>query len=266
MQNLSQESLFLIELAEEASKIMLSYYSPLGFHAERKADSSFVTKVDIEINQMVIEKVKEKYPEYEILGEELSTEVLNSDKLFVVDPLDGTLMFKLGIPLFCFSCAIVINGIPTFGIIANPLAKRTLVAEKNKGAYWIEGNEKIHVNNNNQIKDSITKTGWKDTYMSNQIHKLGGKTLEVHAIAEAGSLVALGALDAAIYTAKHTHDIAAIKILVEEAGGLVTNIYGEDQRYDQKLEGALITNGSLHNDFIRLIRESGLVEVYFNKE
>jgi fructose-1,6-bisphosphatase/inositol monophosphatase family enzyme len=260
MKNLSPIANFLIKLSQQASKIMLKYYSPLGITAELKDDMSPITKADMEINQMVIDQVKKNYPDYEILAEEISTDYKNSKKLFVVDPLDGTFMFSIGSPNFAFSAAIVIDGISIAGVISNPLAKRTFIAEKNKGAYLIETNSKIKVSKKNDFDRAIINGGWNDTREVEELHNLNAKTPEIYSVCEAGSLVALGGFDGCIFNSRNAHDIAAVKIIVEEAGGKVTDIHGNEQRYDQKLKGALITNGRLHNQLVKIIKKSGITK------
>ncbi|TSC68778.1 MAG: inositol monophosphatase [Parcubacteria group bacterium Gr01-1014_56] len=258
MEILSPLAHFLVALSEEASTIMLKYFSPLGVPAEKKADMSPVTKADTEINQMVIDRVKKSYPDYEVLGEEQSTDITKSNKLFVVDPVDGTHMFAIGAPMFCFSAAVVVDGVSVAGVLSNPLVKRTLVAEQGRGAYLVETNSKIKVSEKDTLDRAVINAGWSDARGVENLHTLGARTPEVYSICEAGSLVALGGFDGGIFTGSNAHDIAAIKIVVEEAGGTVTDINGNEQRYDREIKGALISNGMLHGRLVKIVKESGL--------
>ena len=260
MDELSPIAHFLIELAQEADRIMLHYYSPLGVAAETKADMSPVTKADTEINSMVIRRVREQYPDYEILGEEESTDLSLSKKLFVVDPLDGTHMFQIGAPLFCFSAAVVIDGVSTAGMLSNPLAKRTLVAEKGKGAYLVETGTRLKVSDKDDFDKAIINAGWNETREAVRLHALGARTIEVYSVCEAGSMIALGGFDGDIFTSRNPWDVAAVKIVVEEAGGKVTDIHGDEQRYDQQVKGAIITNGKLHDRLVKIIEETGIAD------
>lgn len=259
MENLQDITKFLLKLSEEASVIMLKYYSAAGVQAAMKKDMSPVTEADIEVNKMVITEVGLHYPEYEVLGEEESTEIKGASKLFVVDPIDGTLMFAIGCPLFVFSCAVVINGESIAGVLANPLARRTLLAEKGKGTYLVEEDKRTLVS---QKKDFdrvlINGGGWKRTDLSKLIHARGGLTPEVFSVCEKASLIATGGFEGAVFTGSTAHDIAAAKIVVEEAGGKVTDLFGEEQRYDQPIKGAILSNGYLHDELVKMVQEAGL--------
>ena len=249
---------FLLSLAEKAGKILLSYYSAAGVSFEKKSDASRVTEADIKTNRMVIEEVEKNYPDFKVLGEEQSTNTAESKKLFVVDPMDGTLNFTIGSPLFCFSVAVVIDGKSVAGVIFNPLAKRTLIAEEGKGAWLVEENRQIFVSKKADFDGAMINAGYKETKFSGLVHNLGARTPSFFAACEYGSLVATGGFEAALYLSHYAHDIAAVKIIVEEAGGKVTDVYGEEQRYDGGLRGAMISNGILHNELIKLIEQSGL--------
>jgi len=253
-----ETSKFLLTLAEKAGKIMLDYYSPAGISYEKKADSSRVTKADLKINHMVIEEVAKNYPEFRVLGEEESNNTPDSKKLFVVDPLDGTLNFTLGSPLFCFSAAVVIDGKSIAGVIFNPLAKRTLLAEEGKGTWLIEENRQVFASKKNDFDHAMINAGYKETEFSALLHELGARTPSLFAACEYGSMVAIGSFEAALYLSHYPHDIAAVKIIVEEAGGKVTDIYGEEQRYDGHLRGALMSNGILHAELVKLIAQANL--------
>ena len=93
--------------------------------------------------------------------------------------------------------------------------------------------------------------------MPRLIHERGGRTPQVYSVCEAASLVATGGFDAEIFTGPMPHDTASVKIVVEEAGGKVTDLFGNSQRYDCETKGAIISNGYLHNELVKLVKESG---------
>jgi len=260
MPDFQETTKFLLTLSKKAGEILLAHYSPAGVPYEKKADSSRVTTADLKVNRMVIEEVEKNYPEFKVLGEEESNNTAGSKKLFVVDPLDGTLNFTLGLPLFCFSVAVVIDGKSVAGVISNPLAKRTLLAEEGKGTWLMEENRQMHVGEKNDFDYAMIDTGFKESKLSVLLHELGARTPSIFAACEYGSMVAIGSFQGAVYLSHYPHDIAAVKILVSEAGGKVTDIYGNEQRYDGPIRGALISNGILHDKLIELINKSGLQE------
>lgn len=248
---------FLLTLSEKATEIMLEYYSGAGVPMTMKEEMSPVTEADIKINKVVIAEVKKHYPDYEVLGEEESTETNNSSKLFVVDPIDGTHMFGIGSPLFVFSAAVVIDGESIAGVLKNPLAKRTLLAEKGKGTYLVEENKRVSVSQKKNFERALINCGWKETNLSKLVHQKGGRTPQVYSVCEAASLIATGGFEGEVFTGPSAHDIAAAKIVVEEAGGKVTDLYGKEQRYDQEINGAIMSNGYLHDELVKMTREAG---------
>lgn len=259
MEHFSDITKFLLTLSREASAIMLKYYSPLGFPSEQKGDASPVTKADLEINSMVIRMVKEHYGDYGVFGEEESNGHEEGKKLFVVDPLDGTLMFAKGSPIFGFSVAVVEDGVPIAGVLCNPVAKRTLLAEKGKGAFYVEGNKQIFVSDKKEIKGSLVNNGWRQSLLPRALHEKGGVTPCIYAISEVSALVAIGSFDGEVFCWKSAYDVAAAKIIVEEAGGRVTDLEGNEQRYDRPIRGAVVSNGGIHDELVAMVRESGLL-------
>jgi myo-inositol-1(or 4)-monophosphatase len=263
MESFNDITKFLLTLSEKATEIMLKYYSPSGgvnatFKDAENNDMSPVTKADIEINDMVITEVKTHYPDYEILGEEASTNNGTDKKLFVVDPVDGTYMFTIGCPLFVFSAAVVVNGESVSGIICNPLAKRTLIAEKGKGAYLAEENKKISVSKKSALKEAFINLAWKDVRMAEKIIEAGASPMQVYSIIEAAALVATSGFDGALFRFDSEVDIASAKVIVEEAGGKVTDIEGNEQMYDKKINGAIISNGVLHAELVSAAKEANI--------
>jgi len=258
MESFSPIVKFLIELSEEANRIMLKYYSSAGISVESKQDMSPVTEADMEINRMVIARIKENYPDYEVLAEEISTNVGKSKNLFVIDPLDGTQMFAIGAPMFGFSAAVVCDGRSVAGVLSNPLAKRTLVAESGQGAYLLETATRIKVSDKGTLDKAFINTGWKDSRAAALLHSQGARTPVVYSVCESASLVALGGFDGAIFTGHFAHDIAAIKIIIEEVGGRVTDLNGNEQRYDRDVYGAIISNSNLYTKILEIVRESGI--------
>lgn len=251
---------FLLALAKQAGEIMLKYYSPAGVKSTNKENNSPVTQADLEINSLVISEVAKNYPEFRVLAEEESNNEASSKKLFVVDPLDGTLMFTIGAPAFCFSAAVVLEGKSVAGVLFNPLAKRTLVAELGKGAWLVEENKQIFVSQRETLNGAIINTGWRDSRAANVIHARGGTTPVFYSICEWGSLIATGGLDGGIFTGIQAHDLAAVKVIVEEAGGKVTNINGQEQRYDQNVCGGIISNNKLHDQLLAISAETGVAQ------
>lgn len=170
-------------------------------------------------------------------------------------------MYARHIPVAVFSLALVIDGVPNIGVVYDPFTDSLYTAIKGKGAY--KNGEKIFVNNYtlDNIKTVCHCDMWsKAKYnICKVFEKLRNKTRlnDIGSITKASCLVATGDYSLAIFTGtEHKHcDIAAVKVIVEEAGGKVTDLFGNDQRYDQSIKGALISNGIVHNEVIDVIKD-----------
>ena len=247
---------FAKEIAYEAGKIMLKYFKGNN-GASYKYDQTIVTKADTEINEYLIKRVKETFSTHSVDGEE--EQFGKSDYVWVCDPVDGTAMYARHIPVAVFSLALVINGISEIGVVYDPFTDSMYSAIKGKGAY--KNNVKISVNDIalDDMKSVSNFDMWPEAeynlYAS--IKELGKKTyfVSVGSVIRACMCVANGDFNLAIFPGtKHKNcDIAAAKVIVEEAGGKVTNLFGNEQRYDTDIKGAVISNGKVHTETINVI-------------
>ena len=252
MKNDMEEYLEFAEyIARQAGTIMLKYfYRDHG--ASYKSDATIVTLADKEINSFLIEKVKEKYPTHAVDGEEEQSGT--SKYVWVCDPVDGTAMYARHVPVAVFSLAFVVDGTPVVGVVYDPFTDNLYSAMKGKGAY--KNNEKISVNTFElSNKESVAHYDmWPhaDYNIYDFIKELGKSTyfVSIGSVIRASMCVAEGNFTLAIFPGtKHKNcDIAAVKVIVEEAGGKVTDLFGHEQRYDQNINGALISNGNVHEE------------------
>lgn len=247
---------FAKNIAKKAGQIMLKYFNQDN-GSSYKGDNTIVTLADTEINSYLIEQVKLKYPEHAVDGEEEQSG--KSAYVWVCDPVDGTAMYARHIPVAVFSLALVIDGVPVVGVVYDPFTDNLYTAIKGKGAY--KNNAKISVNNYSleDIRTFCHCDMWPNKkYNIYEVFKeLRKKTKlnDIGSIARASCLVATGDYSLTIFTgAEHKHcDIAAVKVIVEEAGGKVTNLFGNEQRYDQSIRGAIISNGKVHDEVVKLV-------------
>ncbi len=250
---------FAIDLAKEAGQIIKSNFK-IGMEKGWKGIDGPVTKTDKEVNSLVIESVKKYFPDHNIRGEEESYYKKDSEYLWVCDPIDGTIPFSHGLPVFMFSLALVKNGEAIVGVLYNPMQDNLFYAEKNKGA-TLDG-KTIQVSDRETLKDSaVDIESWATAryYMPNLEQNIYAKdALLVHfaCITYPCALVAAGEFAGAIFTGYTEWDIAAIKVIVEEAGGKVTDLFGNEQRYDRDIKGAIISNGKLHKELLGIVRRS----------
>ena len=250
---------FAKEMAYDAGKIMKKYFSEDN-GANYKYDQTIVTKADTEINSLLIERVKEKFPTHSVDGEE--EQFGKSEYVWVCDPVDGTAMYARHIPVAVFSLALVIDGVSTVGVVYDVFTDSLYTAIKGQGAY--KNDVKISVND---IKlDDMRSVSHFDMWpeaeynLYDSVKELGKKTyfVGIGSIIRACMCVANGDFNLAIFPGtKHKNcDIAAAKVIVEEAGGKVTDLFGNDQRYDQSIKGAIISNSIVYDEVLEVLNNN----------
>ena len=225
---------FAKHIAQFAGKIMIKYFNQDN-GSSYKNDKTIVTLADTEINSYLIEKVKEKYPNHSVDGEE--EQFRESDYVWVCDPVDGTNPYANHIPVAVFSLALVIDGVSTVGVVYDPFTDNLYTAIKGEGAF--KNDKKISVNNIalDDMKSVSNFDNWPGSPYNVYpvITELGKKTyfLSIGSVIRACMCVASGEFNLAIFPGtKHKNcDIAAAKVIVEEAGGKVTDFFGNEQRY-----------------------------------
>lgn len=244
------------DIAKLAGKMMISGFSE-RVDSETKADRTIVTKTDKAINGMVIQSIREGFPSHSIIGEEESFLVKGSSFAWVCDPIDGTLPFALGIPVSTFSLALVKDGVPVLGVAYDPFRDEMYTAVKGHGAF--KNNAKIRVDDNLQrIRSPIGISIGESPLV--KIGPVMGDIVkdywpwDMGSVVYMGVLAACGKLQGLIFLWPHAHDVAAIKVIIEEAGGICTDLNGNDQRYDRTTKGFIAATPSIHGDLVRILR------------
>ncbi len=250
---------FAKDIAYKAGEIMLKYFKEDN-KASYKGDKTIVTLADKEINSYLISRVKDKFPTHCVDGEE--EQFGKSNYVWVCDPVDGTAMYARHIPVAVFSLALVIDGVSTVGVVYDPFTDNLYSAMKGKGAY--KNGEKISVND--YYLDDMRSVSNFDMWSKSEynvydaIKKLGEKTylVSIGSVIRGAMCVADGEFSMAIFpgTKRKNCDIAAAKVIVEEAGGRVTDIFGNEQRYDRDINGAIISNGLVHDEVLKTVNKN----------
>lgn len=250
---------FAKDIAYKAKEVMLKYFKEDN-GSSYKGDNTIVTLADTEINEYLIKRVKETFPTHSVDGEE--EQFGNSDYVWVCDPVDGTAMYARHIPVAVFSLALVIKGTPTVGVVYDPFTDNLYSAVKGEGTY--QNDIKINVNDIDldDMKSVANFDMWPTSEYNiyDSIKELGSKTyfVSIGSVIRACMCVASGEFNLAIFPGtKHKNcDIAAAKVIVEEAGGKVTDIFGQEQRYDSDLNGAVISNNKIHDEVIKVLKKN----------
>jgi len=239
-------------LAREAGALMRKNFS-LGMKKEWKSDMTPLTATDVAVNELVLRKVQGAYPADAIISEEGSA-MKDAEYAWVCDPVDGTMPFSHGLPTFVFSLALTKRGESVAAVVYDPICDRMVRSEKGQGAF-VNG-QRMQVASDEKLgKMTMVETGGFSVMPSLQavIAATGSRVLTFYSCVYAGMLVASGELVAAIY--KHTSpwDAAAVKSMVEEAGGRVTSLSGKEQRYDREVDGFVASNGLIHDELLALV-------------
>lgn len=261
MNNYQHELKVAKQLAAEAGDIMLKYFSSAALNSTIKSDSTVVTLADTEINDRVIELINSETPTYSVWGEEKSSLIKGSKYTWVCDPVDGTMPYSKAIPLSTFSLALVDeNGQSVLGVVYDPFQRRLYEAVLGHGA--LLNGTKISVSNKADLdgayidqelwinhEEQVTFDDPKDA-----LNKAGSKVTTLCSACITGSFVAQGTYDALLFGQGKPEDIAALAIIVTEAGGKVTDLYGNPQRYDTNIKGAIVSNGLIHDQLVETLK------------
>jgi len=251
---------FASAVARDAGEIMRRYFHNIDQHVTRKKDTTLVTVADTSINKMVIQRVAQTYPQHGVLGEEASSHD-GRRELWVCDPIDGTNGFTIGEPTAVFSLAYVVDGVPTVAVTYDPFQDRLYSAIKGRGAYC--NGVLLQVSDCDLGEAVLGLSGGYQAVSGNiglydQLAATGADLRMMGGLVFKGNLVAEGKITGVLYPYTAAHDIAAIKLIVEEADGIVTDIDGNDQRYDQALRGAIISNGVIHRQLVEAVAHYGV--------
>ncbi len=244
------------KLAHQAGTMIRQNFSR-AMTKQWKADHTPVTATDLAINTLVLTEIEKHFPDHSILAEEES-KIKPSEFVWVCDPIDGTTPFSHGIPTCVFSLALVHHGHSILSVIYDPFVDRLFFAEKGRGAYL--NDQKISVNSNT-LHDrnliGIVPSRRHEGFIIKMLQYCRTHNINVVSLGSTiymGMLVASGELSASIFAGRKAHDSAALKVLIDEAGGTMTSLFGEEQKYDGDVNGHLITNGPLHADFLHAIK------------
>ncbi|WP_232667397.1 inositol monophosphatase family protein [Pseudonocardia sp. TRM90224] len=225
-----------------------------------KADRSLVTAADREVNLSFIDHVRGRFSGDGVLGEEAS-HLRPGPRTWVIDPVDGTQQLVLGIPVFMISIALVSDGVPQVAVVHNPSTGETYWATAGGGAYRDGQRLLVSARDGRSEPAIVSGGGRRPTPGGLDSDGLQHVTIDPDLQASSarfpwpsafsGCKVAEGTWDADLYGQTSAHDVAAVCLLVREAGGTVTDRWGRDQRYDRPVHGCVLSNGRLHDALVR---------------
>jgi myo-inositol-1(or 4)-monophosphatase len=250
----------IVDILIDGGKIISSRIYTKKIIDSKSTDVDLVTEVDRQVELFLMEGLSKILPGSEYLSEETDSEIKEADKLWVMDPIDGTLNFVHGFPMVCISLALHENGIPTHAYVYNPLINYLFEAQKGQGTR-LNGHS-VHVSEHTRLKQCLFSTGFPYDYPTtseNNLNYFDHFNKLVQGVRRPGS----AALDMA-FTSSGTFDgfwewhlkpwdVAAGILLVEEAGGIVTNFDGKP--YTFKDDHIVAGNPAIHAIMLEEIKK-----------
>ncbi len=249
----------MLKAAREAGKATLRYYGNVG-KLKYKEPRSIVTKADILSEKIIMEAVRKKFPGHNFLTEESGDIKKGSEYTWIIDPIDGTTNFASSIPYFAVSIALAKNDEVIMGAVYNPCANEMFFAEKGKGSYL--SNKKLNVSKKNELKNALAVFDTPNkALISRKTFRIMAKNYgEFRGIRNFGAAalnlcyIASAKFDLYFSLSLKPWDAAAAKLIVEEAGGRITNINNEKWKINDNT--LVASNKILHDKFIKLLKNS----------
>jgi histidinol-phosphatase len=241
-----------VDAARAAGEIALRYYRG-GFEVTIKADQTPVTQADREAERAITGILGRAFPHCGFLGEEFG-EIGPADTRWIIDPIDGTRNFVRGIPVWAVLIALEEQGEVTAGVVLNPVSGDLYAARRGDGAFL--NGEPIRVSDRRRMKDSLLlhssltllrERDWWDGFI-----RLVDASSQTRGFGDyyGYGLLAEGKAEVYVEVDLKPWDIAAVKILVEEAGGRLTDFSGRPTIYDGHV---LASNGHVHDEALALL-------------
>jgi myo-inositol-1(or 4)-monophosphatase len=245
-------------IAREAGALLMQHFDQ-QIKIEYKGEADLVTVADRKSEALIRQRIREQFPGHDVLGEEEGFRDTGSEYRWYVDPLDGTTNFAHGFPVFCVSMGLQRGDEMIAGVCYDPTRDEMFAAEKGKGAYL--NDDRIHVSNVAKLVESLLATGFPShkRHKNPNIYFYHQITLRTHGVRRAGSAaldlcsVACGRFDGFWEFNLNPWDTAAGVLIVEEAGGRVTDFY--DGPFQLNSRETLASNGLIHDALLHEFQE-----------
>jgi len=254
-QNASEFLQSALLAARAAADISRSYYAG-NFTVTTKDDLTPVTQADVECEQKIREIILERFPEHGFYGEETGRTRDDAEYLWLVDPIDGTKGFVRQYPFFSTQIALMHNGQIILGVSSGTMMDELAWAEAGQGA-WLNG-ERLRVSNITDPDRAAVSTGnLKSLAVTDGWSKLGEIVARADRIRGYGDfyhyhLLAAGKIEAVIESDVNILDIAALSVIVTEAGGVFTDLNGAAIGLETR--SVLAANKKLHGQYLADLR------------
>lgn len=252
---------FIKKIATEAGEIIKNAYDTRIEKIEHKGDIDLVTEIDLKSEQLLKQRIQEKYPEDAILAEEGQEINAGASRRWIIDPVDGTTNFTHRFPFLAVSIGVEEAGEMKYGVVFNPVLGEMFWAQQGKGAFM--NGESISVSANKKLSQALIATGfpydrWQHgafyikeylVFMQNTqgVRRAGAAAVDL-------CYVACGRLDGFFERKLHPWDMAAGSLILTEAGGKLSRYNGEKWHY--KNNTIVASNKKLHQKMVELLAKA----------
>jgi len=246
------------EIAREAGALLMDFYRQ-RVKIEYKGDADLVTAADRASEKLILERIRARWPEHDVVGEEGAKIETGADYKWFVDPLDGTTNFAHGFPVFCVSLGLTWQGKRHAGVLYDPTRDELFAAGLGEGAFL--NGAKIEVSKTPRLAESLVATGFPShkRHKNPNIHFYHVVTLRSHGVRRAGSAaldlacVACGRFDGFWEFNLNAWDTCAGILIVEEAGGKVSGMKGEPVEVTDR--NVVASNGLIQGELLRTFEQ-----------
>ena len=251
----------LIKATEAGAKELKRFFNGKFKISNKEGINNLVTEADHAADKAILKIIHKDFPAHSIVSEESVEKVTESEYKWIIDPIDGTVNFANGIPICCVSIGLEHNGTMLMGAVFNPIMNEFYFAEKGKGATL--NDKKISVSNKREVLKSCLVTGFPYTYLDEPngpiqvFERLIRRGVPVRRLGSAATdlcWVAAGRFDGFYEHQLNAWDSAAGFLIVEEAGGKVTDLKGKT--YSPYQPGIIATNGIIHDELVEWVKGS----------
>ncbi|HUB34492.1 MAG TPA: inositol monophosphatase family protein [Bryobacteraceae bacterium] len=248
-----------VDIAREAGALLARYFER-HVPYEMKGEFDLVTEADRASEGLIVERLRSHFPSHTVVAEEGGGHESPSEYRWFVDPLDGTTNFAHSFPMFNVTLGLARGTEVIAGVIYDPVRQEMFTAERGAGAYL--NHRRIHVSTVARLADSLASTGFpsRKRHHNVNIHFYYQLAMASHGVRRTGSAaidlayVACGRLDFFWEFGLKPWDMAAGTLLVEEAGGRVSDMCGQDHDVTRS-EHLLADNGALHGEVLAMFGE-----------
>ena len=253
-----------IEAVTRAGSVQLAHFGT-DLRIDKKGAIDLVTEIDLRVEREFRQMIAERFPDHAVLGEEFASaddRAAAPPYCWVFDPIDGTTNYAHGLPIFCSSLALEIDGAVAVGAVYDPTRRELFTAERGEGA-WLNGRP-LRVSSADTLLDSLLVTGFhygihRDPEelvglfrefigRSRAVRRLGSAALDI-------CYAAAGRFDGYWEAKIQPWDIAAGSLILQEAGGRVTTLTGG--AFQSRAGSVLATNGRIHDLMLAVILDYG---------